>query len=78
MISSYQSGLSAGSSAHQECFACQDIMRLARETLENRKRLGIAHCIPESDFLRGFVDGYEQHMVKTDGLCLFERIASNG
>lgn len=73
MISSYRAGVNAGSSAHQSHPVWSgNIMQLAKETLERRKRLGIAHFIPEQDFLRGFVEGYEQHTAKPDGLCLQE------
>lgn len=75
MISAYRAGLSAGSTAfHARTTSLQyDVRRLAQETLERRKRLGIAHYVPETDFLQGFLEGYEQHTEKPDGLCLAEQ-----
>lgn len=70
MISAYRAGLSAGNAAFQSDPSCQNIMWLARKTLLSRQEQGIAHCVPEQDFLRGFVEGYQQQTCVLDGLCL--------
>lgn len=73
MISAYRAGFVAGSAAYLTDIKAMPygVNRLAQETLEQRKRMGIAHFIPEQDFLRGFVEGYERHTEKPDGLCLY-------
>jgi hypothetical protein len=73
MISAYRAGLAAGSSADHPY---KDAEALAQAALNERKRLGVAHTVPEEDFLRGFIDGYRAPVTGSDGLQLF--VQQNG
>lgn len=73
MISAYRAGLVAGSAIDHPY---KDASELAREALQERKRLGVAHTVPEEDFLRGFIDGYRAPVNGSDGLQLY--VQENG
>lgn len=73
MISAFRAGQVAGSAASREYpqYALAEQQQAAFTALEQRKRLGIAHWIPEVEFLQGFLSGYQHPMPGSDGLQLY-------
>jgi hypothetical protein len=74
MITSTQTGYAAGGYARNQYpgLSPEQQALCAKDELARRKRLGIAHCENEQDFILSFVDGY-QHPISTlpDGLQLY-------
>ncbi len=75
MISAYQTGLSAGSTAHASHPGLSEDMqrKAAYAEWSHRKQAGIAHIYPEAEFVRGFLDGYERPVIGPDGLQLYSQ-----
>jgi hypothetical protein len=72
MISAHRTGMAAGSNtARQQPNLLPNAQRIAaQEEIARRKRLNIAHFIPEEEFIQGFIEGYSTHIPLSDGLIL--------
>lgn len=70
MISAFRTGEVAGSEAYRNplILPTTQVRQIAISALLERKRLGIAHCYPEEEFIRGFLAGYKNPQPGTDGL----------
>jgi hypothetical protein len=75
MISAYRAGLSAGSTTHsaQPSLSEDEQRKAAHDELSHRKQAGIAHIVPETEFVRGFIDGYNGPALGPDGLQLYSQ-----
>ena len=73
MISAFRTGQIAGSAAFRDHphYLLDEQQQAAFLVLEQRKYLGITHWIPEEEFIRGFLDGYQHPTSTSDGLQLF-------
>ena len=78
MISAYQAGLSAGSAVCAKYPTLSEAKQMiaAQHELEHRKQAGIAHIYPESEFIRGFIDGYRGTAIGPDGLQMYSQVVS--
>jgi hypothetical protein len=75
MISAYRTGLVAGSTVsrqHPE-LPLEKQKFAAQEEVIKREKLGVAHLIPEEDFIKGFLAGYRTSTLLPDGLTLYSK-----
>jgi hypothetical protein len=77
MISAFRTGETAGSAAYRDplVLPTSQPRQIAIAVLAERKRLGIAHCYPEEEFIQGFLAGYKNPQPFTDGLVLAQQSA---
>jgi hypothetical protein len=70
MISAFRTGQVAGSAVCREYsqHTLEEQQQAAFGALEQRKQLGVAHWIPEEEFLQGFLYGYQHPTLAVDGL----------
>ena len=73
MISAFRAGQVASIIVHREHpqYTLEEQRRAAFAALEQRKLLGVAHWIPEGEFIQGFLHGYQHPTSVVDGLQLF-------
>jgi hypothetical protein len=71
MISAYRAGQVAGSAAARAHTGETDARDLAQVALADRKAKGVAHLIPEEEFVSGFLNGFRLPVHQPDGLQLF-------
>lgn len=73
MISAFRTGQVAGSVLFHEHphYMLDEQRQAALSALETRKKLGVAHCTSEEEFIQGFLHGYQHPICSSDGLALF-------
>lgn len=73
MISAFRTGQVAGSIVSHKYPRCtlEEQRHAAQTAVEQRKQLGVAHWIPEEEFIQGFLHGYQHPTSAMDGLQLF-------
>jgi len=76
VISAFRAGEVAGAAAYRETpgRSEEEQKRMGLAVIAMRKQQGIAHIVPESEFLMGFVDGYRKQTPFTDGLQMYSEI----
>lgn len=75
MISAYRAGLAAGSTVSQQHpeLHLERQKLAAHEEVTKRKKLSIAHLVPEEEFIKGFLAGYHTSTPLADGLTLYSK-----
>ena len=75
MISAYRVGLAAGSTVSQQDpeLPLERQKLTAQGEITRRKELGIAHLVPEEEFIKGFLAGYRTSTHLLDGLTLYSK-----